>query len=81
MNTGNRCWDRRLSLYRRGDHSVAAYFVVVIGGVLALFLAIGRVSSNKTSSFQSGYLPIFFAVRRCMLVAGVLFRHVYAGNC
>ncbi len=43
--------DRRLSLYWCGDHSVAAYFVGSEGGVLALFLAIGRVSSNKYIQF------------------------------
>ncbi len=53
--------DRRLSLYWCGDHSVAAYFVgsdrrsprrcfwrLVVSPVI------------NTSSFQSGYLPIFF---------------------
>ncbi len=78
MNTGNRCCGPRLSLYWCGDHSVAAYFVGSEGGVLALFLAIGRVSSNKYIRFQSGYLRIFFAVRRCMFSCGVLFRHVHA---
>lgn len=43
--------DRRLSLYWRGDHSVAAYFVGSDRRVLALFLAIGRVSSNKYIQF------------------------------
>ncbi len=39
---------------------------VVIGGVLALFLAIGRVSSNKYIQFPIWLFTIFFAVRRCM---------------
>ncbi len=43
--------DRRLWLYWCGDHSVAAYFVGSDRRVLALFLAIGRVSSNKYIQF------------------------------
>ncbi len=81
MNTGNRCCGLTVSLYWRGDHLVAADFVGSDRGVMALFLAIGRVSSNKYIQFQSGYLPIFFAVRRCMFSCWFLFRHVHAGNC
>lgn len=39
---------------------------VVIGGVLALFLAIGRVSSNKYIQFPIWLFTYIFAVRRCM---------------
>ncbi len=72
--------DRRLSLYWRGDHPGLLILSVVIGGVLALFLAIGASQVINTSSFQSGYLPIFFAYAAVCSVAGVLFRHVHAGD-
>ncbi len=38
---------------------------VVMGGLLAVILAVGRVSSNKFIRFPSGCLRIFFAARRC----------------
>ena len=38
---------------------------VVMGGILAVFLAIGRVSNNKFIQFPSGCIPMSFAVRRC----------------
>lgn len=43
--------DRRLSLYRRGDYLMVADLFSGNGGILALFLAIGRVSSNKFIQF------------------------------
>lgn len=39
---------------------------VVMGGILAVFLAIGRVSSNKFIQFPSGCSLTYFAARRCM---------------
>lgn len=55
---------------------------VVIGGVLALFLAIGRVSSNKYIQFPIWlFTYIFSRYAAVCSVAGVLFRHVYAGDC
>lgn len=50
---------------------------VVIGGVLALFLAIGRVSSNKYIQFPIWLFTYIFHAAVCS-VAGVLFRHVHA---
>lgn len=38
---------------------------VVMGGILAVFLAIGRVSSNKYIQFPIWLLPMCSAVRRC----------------
>jgi hypothetical protein len=38
---------------------------VVMGGILAVFLAIGRVSSNKFIQFPI-WLFTYFAARRCM---------------
>lgn len=58
--------DRRLSLYWCGDHSVAAYFVGSDRRSPALFLAIGRVSSNKYIQFPIWLFTYIFAVRRCM---------------
>ncbi len=81
MNTGNRCCGPTVIVYWRGDHSVAAYFVGSDRRSLALFLAIGRVSSNKYIQFPIGYLPIFFAVRRCMFSCWCSIWHVYAGDC
>ncbi len=72
--------DRRLSLYRRGDYPWLLILSVVIGGILALFLAIVASQVINTSSFQSGYLPIFFRYAAVCSVAGVLFRHVHAGD-
>ncbi len=43
--------DRRLSLYRRGDYLMVADLFSGNGGILAVFLAIGRVSSNKFIQF------------------------------
>lgn len=43
--------DRRLSLYRCGDYPLVVDFVGCDRWVLALFLAIGRVSSNKYIQF------------------------------
>lgn len=55
---------------------------VVIGGVLALFLAIGRVSSNKYIQFPIWlFTYIFRGYAAVCSVAGVLFRHVHAGDC
>ncbi len=62
---------------------------VVIGGVLALFLAIGRVSSNKYIQFPIWLFtyifrgtPLYFSRYAAVCsVAGVLFRHVHAGDC
>ena len=38
---------------------------VVMGGILAVFLAIGRVSNNKFIRSRFGCSPTSFAVRRC----------------
>lgn len=38
---------------------------VVMGGLLAVILAVGRVSSNKFIRFPSGCSRIFFAAHRC----------------
>lgn len=56
---------------------------VVIGGVLALFLAIGRVSSNKYIQFPIWLFTYLYFSRYAAVcsVAGVLFRHVHAGDC
>ncbi len=43
--------DRRLSLYRRGDYLMVADLFSGNGGIPAVFLAIGRVSSNKFIQF------------------------------
>ena len=54
---------------------------VVMGGILAVFLAIGRVSSNKYIQFRSGCLPtIFRGYARCTCSCWCLLRDVYAGN-
>lgn len=54
---------------------------VVIGGVMALFLAIGRVSSNKYIQFPIWLFTYISRYAAVCSVAGVLFRHVHAGNC
>ncbi len=52
---------------------------VVIGGVLALFLAIGRVSSNKIHPVSNLVIYLYFSRYAAVCsVAGVLFRHVHA---
>lgn len=38
---------------------------VVMGGILALFLAIGRVSSNKFIQFPIWLFTYIFVARRC----------------
>jgi histidine transport system permease protein len=39
---------------------------VVMGGIMAVFMAIGRVSSNKYIQFPIWLFTYIFAVRRCM---------------
>ncbi len=81
MNTGNRYCGPTVIALLRGDHSVAAYFVGSDRRSSGVFLAIGRVSSNKYIQFPIWLLPIFFAVRRCMFSCWCSILAVYAGDC
>ncbi len=52
--------DGWLSFYRRGDYAVTLVYPVVMGGLLAVILAVGRVSGNKFIRFHLFCLRIFF---------------------
>ncbi len=55
-------WDGWLSFYRRGDYAAAVNFIgVVMGGLLAVILAVGRVCAQIHPRLPSGRLRIFFA--------------------
>ncbi|STW80156.1 Histidine ABC transporter [Klebsiella michiganensis] len=52
---------------------------VVMGGILAVFLAIGRVSSNKFIQFPIWLFTYIFSRHAAVRpAAGVLFRNVHA---
>lgn len=53
---------------------------VVMGGILAVFLAIGRVSSNKFIQFPIWLFTYIFRGTPLYVQLLVLLRHVYPGN-
>ena len=69
--------DRRLSLYRRGDYLMVADLFSGNGGILAVFLAIGRVSSNKFIQFPIWLFTYIFRGTPLYVQLLVLLRHVY----
>lgn len=72
--------DRRLSLYRRGDYLMVADLFSGNGGITAVFLAIGRVSSNKFIQFPIWLFTYIFRGTPLYVQLLVLLRHVYHGN-
>lgn len=71
--------DRRLSLYRCGNYLMVADLFSG-NGASAVFLAIGRVSSNKFIQFPIWLFTYIFRGTPLYVQLLVLLRHVYPGN-